>query len=220
MESGQFAMNLSNRRSITVWASFISAMTMVGGFLVVTDPSPAPRLDPLPAADITGTLATTVMDTKVPVEYDGKWLDIVLHHSGTPYGSKEMLAREHKARGLDGLGYHFLIGNGNGMGNGELHVGYRWNEQLPGAHVLGQQADWYNQHSIGICLIGNGNQHPFTEVQINRLVSLIRGLQYELNIPRDRVRLHSDLADVTSPGRFLPADFSEQLASVSDSLGG
>ncbi|MBL1219164.1 MAG: N-acetylmuramoyl-L-alanine amidase [Planctomycetes bacterium] len=200
---------------MVVWVSFAITMTIVGGFLVITDPAPAPPLSSFAAMDVSQASPRTVFDTAVDVQREDRWLDIVIHDSGLAHGSVEAMAREHQARGLHGLGYHFLIGNGNGMGDGELHVGYRWNEQLAGAHALGPQANQLNQHAIGICLIGNGNRRPFTQAQIDRLLRLVVGLQKELGIPLDHVRLHRDVTSgVNSPGRLFPTDFFLRLSSL------
>ncbi len=145
-----------------------------------------------------------------------RWTGIVIHHSGEPAGDGETIGRFHVSRGLQGLGYHFIIGNGNGLGDGVTHVGYRWNEQLPGAHVAGALGQVHNQHSIGICLVGNGDRRSFTEAQMSRLISLVQRLQQELRIPADEVYLHQDLAEgVSSPGRFFSgARLQEQLLDL------
>lgn len=157
----------------------------------------------------------------------GRWRAIVIHHSGAPAGDASSIERGHLSQGLAGLGYHFIIGNGQGMGDGMVHVGYRWNRQLPGAHVavrteqqpglarvaFGQaDADMFNRHSIGICLVGNGNRRGFTDRQIRELVALVRSLQAEFGIPASAVRLHSDLSGIESPGMHFPvAEFESQL---------
>lgn len=151
---------------------------------------------------------------QIEAELDKKrWTGIVIHHLGLPAGDAERVHRLHLGYGYQGLGYHFLIGNGSGLADGIVHVGYRWNEQLPGAHVVGPLGDEHNRSSIGICLIGNGDRRPFTQKQMRSLVSLVRRLQRELDIPTDRVRLHRDLTpSLTSPGRFFPvASLHEQL---------
>lgn len=142
-----------------------------------------------------------------------RWDGIVIHHLGEPAGDAEYIHRLHTSYGYQGLGYHFVIGNGNGMGDGVIHVGYRWNEQLPGAHVMGPAGREHNQHSIGICLVGNGDRRAFTDNQLRQLVLLVRALQRELSIPADHVYLHRDLARGTnSPGRMFPAaELREQL---------
>src|SRR5688572_16965793 len=59
-----------------------------------------------------------------------RWKYIVIHHSGAEEGSLKSIDRYHREeRHMEnGLAYHFLIGNGNGMGDGEIAVGNRWKE--------------------------------------------------------------------------------------------
>lgn len=203
-----------HRRAVTVWSAFVATMTVVGGLLILSDPAPAPRLGSgLPALDLNVSARPigTIFDTAAPVKRD-QWVEIIIHDSGSQHGTVESLAREAQSQGLKGLGYHFVIGNGNGMGDGDLHVGYRWNEQLPGAHLAGPDADWHNLHSIAICLVGNGEVADFTPRQMDRLVALVRGLQEELNIGIERVLLNSALSDRPSPGRRFPEQrFRDQL---------
>jgi len=145
-----------------------------------------------------------------------RWDGIVIHHLGEPAGDAEYIHRLHTSYGYQGLGYHFVIGNGNGMDDGVIHVGYRWNEQLPGAHVMGPAGREHNQRSIGLCLVGNGDRRQFTDRQIRQLVLLVRTLQRELEIPASKVYLHRDLAaGTTSPGRMFPAaQLREQLLNT------
>jgi hypothetical protein len=172
------------------------------GFLIATNLSAAgerPGGDPIFRID-------------APADPD-RWAGIVIHHLGLPGADAERVHRLHLGYGYQGLGYHFLIGNGNGLGDGTIHVGYRWNEQLPGAHVAGPAGEAHNLTSIGVCLIGNGDRRPFTDRQMRSLVTLVRRLQRELNLPTAAVHLHRELApEVTSPGRFFPvARFRGQL---------
>ncbi len=203
-----------HRRAVTVWGAFVATMTVVGGLLLISDPAPAPRLSssrPALSANLGVRTIGTVFDTAVPVKKE-QWLEIVIHDSGSQHGSVESLAREAQSGGLKGLGYHFVIGNGNGMGDGELHVGYRWNEQLAGAHIAGPNAAWHNVHSVAICLVGNGQAAEFTPRQIQRLVDLVRGLQEELDIDIEHVLLNSALSGQPSPGRNFPEQrFRDQL---------
>jgi len=203
-----------HRRAVTVWGAFVATMTVVGGLLLLGDPAPAPRLSSSsPALDVNREARPlgTVFDTATPVKKD-QWLEIIIEDSGSQHGSVESLARSAQSKGLKGLGYHFVIGNGNGMGDGEMHVGYRWNEQLPGAHIAGPNADWHNVHSIAICLVGNGEASEFTPRQMQRLIALVRGLQDELNIDLEHVLLNSSLTGRPSPGRYFPEQrFREQL---------
>lgn len=191
-------------------------MTLVTGILLLG--SGGFRGDLLVAANV-GSLggdpaADPIFHIQAPAERR-EWTGIVIHHLGLPAADAEQVHRMHLAYGYQGLGYHFLIGNGSGLGDGVIHVGYRWSQQLPGAHVARSAPDseQHNLHSIGICLIGNGDRRPFSERQMRSLISLVRSLQKECGIPSSAVYLHRDLAPgVTSPGRFFAATrLEEQL---------
>ena len=202
-----------------VWVSFIAAMTVVmgafsfqggsaGGFL-------ATNLRTLEGRSTQPEKKGRVFQIDAPIR---DWSGIVIHHLGEPAGDPQSIHRQHVAWGYQGLGYHFLIGNGNGLGDGVVHAGYRWMEQLPGAHVAGEAGIEHNANSIGICLIGNGDRRRFTDRQIEMLQALIGQLRAELAIPADRVYLHRNLSDATtSPGSFFPAArMREHLIAFSD----
>ncbi|QOJ17322.1 MAG: N-acetylmuramoyl-L-alanine amidase [Phycisphaeraceae bacterium] len=203
-----------NRRARTVWGVFLAAMTGACGLLLLADGSRGEQVAlPMlgPGVAIGGSSDSALFETRVPID-SGRWGGIVIHHSGGPAGDATTLHRQHVSHGLDGLGYHFVIGNGSGMSEGEVAIGYRWAEQLPGAHALGPDASWHNQHSIAICLVGNGESRAFTDHQIESLVRLVRDLQRRFGIPAERVWLHREVASVRSPGRFFPeAAFRERL---------
>lgn len=194
-------------------------MTAVGGVLAMGQRSSGGGFL---AASVTtfgderdGSGLAPIFDTKAPLDQQ-RWTGIVIHHLGEPAGDAEYVDRLHKSYGYQGLGYHFLIGNGNGLGEGVIHVGYRWNDQLPGAHVMGEAGREHNLRSIAICLIGNGDRRSFTDQQLQQLVMLIRSLQGKFKIPASNVYLHRDLAQGTdSPGRLFPAArIREQLINT------
>jgi N-acetyl-anhydromuramyl-L-alanine amidase AmpD len=199
-----------------VWASLLGALTVVGGALLLVG-GPLPRVDglslsPLAAAAVEGRPSDPVFNTRQKIQ-DHRWQAIVIHHSGGVVGSPASIEREHEARNLRGLGHHFIIGNGNGMEDGQLHIGYRWLDQLPGAHAAGENGQWFNLNAISICLVGDGNRKPFTAAQLDRLRVLLDSLSRELGIPRDQVYLHSQIAPVADPGRLFPADLALSLDS-------
>lgn len=204
-------------RTKVVWGSLLGAMTSVGALLFALDGKAGARMDGLSLPALVAPAGPSSLEGvfRTRAELDRpRWLSIVVHHSGAPFGTAEGLESQARAAGLKGLGYHFVIGNGHGLEDGEIHVGYRWLDQLPGAHAAGKDADWYNLHSIGICLVGNGNRQQFTPTQLRRLNQLVGALARELKIPRDRIVLHSDVAPVGDPGLLFPgADFREQLGA-------
>ena len=144
------------------------------------------------------------------------WNTIVIHHLGQPAGSPESLDRSHRKSGLSGLGYHFLIGNGNGLGDGIVHIGYRWLDQLAGAKPIGVDVTQWDGSTISICLVGNGNRRPFSEQQLLHLSYLVQRLQLALSIPSSRVLLAQEIgSNATSPGKyFAEAQFRSQLHDI------
>ena len=203
-----------SKRTQVVWASFFFIIPTVlfvlllgnnairGGVLLINlaPVEERPEEDPV----------FTVIDTL------SNWSTIVVHHLGQPAGSAELIDRNHRKTGLDGLGYHFLIGNGNGLGDGAVHIGYRWLQQSAAAKPAGLDASQWSERVISICLIGNGNRRPFTERQLLHLSYLVQRLQEELSVPSNNVYLASDIGiDHKSPGKyFAEAQFRGQLLDI------
>ncbi len=205
-------------RAKVVWVSLVAAMTVVGGALVAIEGRPAPRADGLSLSPLVASGAPSTVEsvfrTNQPLDR-ARWTGIVIHHSGSSIGSAVSIASEHEAMNLRGLGHHFIIGNGKGMVDGEITVGYRWMDQLPGAHAGGKNGDELNLHTISICLVGDGNRRSFTRQQYDRLVQLTSALCRELRIPPNRVFMHSDVAPTTDPGVLFPtADFRREISRL------
>lgn len=201
----------TTKRTLVVWGVFAAATALAVGALQWTGGPAAAQAErverPQPAATA-GSLPTLSVTPRFADLDRRRWTAIVIHHSGTPGGDAASLERRHLQEGLTGLGYHFIIGNGQGLDDGQVVVGYRWDRQLAGAHVAlsaGERAAFLNEHSVAICLIGNGERRPFTDRQIRELAELVRQLQATLGIPAREVHLHSTLSGVPSPGRFFPA---------------
>ncbi|MEL7474277.1 MAG: peptidoglycan recognition family protein [Planctomycetota bacterium] len=207
-----------SRRTRVVWGSLLGAMLGVGGLMWGLQGGPAPRVDgitltPLAAASAPSSIEA-VMRTRADLD-ERRWQSIVIHHSGSLSGSAASIADEHRSMNLNGLGYHFVIGNGRGAGDGAIHVGYRWLDQLPGAHAAGERGDHFNRHGIGVCLVGDGNRRGYTDLQLRRLSELVRTLAESLDIPEDQIVLHSDIAPARAPGRLFPeATFRERLGEL------
>lgn len=127
-----------------------------------------------------------------------RWSSIVIHHSGTSDGNAWSLHRYHRTplsqggRGLDELGYHFVISKPPTAKEFRVEVGPRWHKQKHGAHC-GDGQSWYNDHGIGICLVGDFRDAPPSGDQMAKLAALTRFLMYECNIPASRVRTHASL---------------------------
>jgi hypothetical protein len=137
------------------------------------------------------------------------WRMIVLHHSATAGGSVESIDAVHRRqRDRDGkpwlgIGYHFVIGNGQPMADGEIRPTFRWLEQLSGAHAGKREI---NDEGIGVCLIGNFDEAPPTERQIAAVGNLLGTLARRYSIPRERIVRHQDVQATRCPGRWFPMD--------------
>ena len=131
-----------------------------------------------------------------------KWRHIVIHHSYTKAGNEAAFDRYHReVRGWQGVGYHFVIGNGNGSADGAIEVTFRWEKQIQGAHAGVEE---YNQHGIGICLVGDFSKGYPTERQMASLVSLVNYLQRRCRMPTSHVMLHRHVKNTECPGKNFP----------------
>jgi hypothetical protein len=208
---------LRSRRGM-VLTSFAGSMVVLASLLVLVEGQRSPGVGGRSIAPLAASAASVPLEaiTVPPVGLDEqRWTRIVIHHSRSRHGNAAELARTHQSMGLAGLGYHFVIGNGRGMADGELHVAERWLRQQPGAHVAGPDSLAYNRDSIGVCLIGDGRQEAFGRAQMDRLVAAVATLARELDIPSDRILLHEDVAGVDDPGPYFPREsFYRRLAEA------
>jgi N-acetyl-anhydromuramyl-L-alanine amidase AmpD len=138
-----------------------------------------------------------------------KWDYIVLHHTASETGNVESIHQEHLNRkdkngnAWLGIGYHFVIGNGSGMGDGEVEPTFRWKQQLQGAHAGVAN---FNQHGIGVVLIGNFDRAAPTDAQTESVKRLVGILKREYGIVTSNVIGHGDLKATECPGKYFPLD--------------
>jgi len=134
------------------------------------------------------------------------WQYIVVHHSATEVGCAEKFDRYHRETHgwRDGLGYHFVIGNGTDTWDGQVEVGGRWTRQIRGAHASSFK-NYFNKFGIGICLVGNLDDSRPTRRQMESLTRLVRWLQATYRVPRSYVIGHCDVSETKScPGDYFP----------------
>jgi hypothetical protein len=107
---------------------------------------------------------------KAPVRR-GRWQYVIVHNSATRQGNARIFDRYHRnvRKMTNGLAYHFVIGNGNASGNGEIEIGSRWTRQINGGHVA---SDYLNNIAIGICLVGDFDRDLPTRAQMEALKEL------------------------------------------------
>ncbi len=114
---------------------------------------------------------------------------IIIHYTDSADVSASTIDAWHKARGWNGIGYHFVIRK-----NGAIEKGR--NLALIGAHAEG-----HNTGSIGIVLTGSNavSWYP-ANVQINTLKRLIRDIEGVYKIKR--MLFHRDVGSTDCPGRL------------------
>lgn len=137
------------------------------------------------------------------------WKYVVIHHTASTRGSVESIHETHLQRKdkhgnpWQGIGYHFVIGNGQGMDDGEIESTFRWREQIHGAHAGDAE---YNQKGIGVCLVGNFEETSPSPKQLAAVKRLVSALKADYHITADRVVGHGRVKATACPGRYFPLD--------------
>jgi hypothetical protein len=159
------------------------------------------------------------------------WKHIVIHHTATGTGSVESIHAAH-LKNKDksgnpwlGIGYHFVIGNGEGMADGAIEPTFRWRTQIQGAHAGSANKD-FNERGIGICLVGNFEKSPPTPAQKRSVKLLVQTLRQEYRIPATEVVGHKDIraSSTECPGKLFPmaevaaAEFEQMLGLDEDGV--
>jgi len=207
-----------DRRTCIVLASLIGAMTVASGLLLILEPAPVVPVPDISLSALDQPTNSVTQQIFPPAGADQlhNWKGIVIHDSGAMSGSAQSINEIHEALGVGTLGYHFVIHNGNGGPDGLRTDGPRWHRQAAGAYCGGADADLYNQHAIGVCLIGNFAKESPTEEQMQQLVKLVNTLQQRFDIASNRVWVQSGADQDATPGRHFPlARFQKQLLSGS-----
>lgn len=119
---------------------------------------------------------------------------IILHCSATPEGKDFTVAdidKWHKARGWQGIGYHYVI-----YRDGSVHEGR--NIAVAGAHTSG-----YNKNSIGVCYIGgvatDGRTPKDTRTPAQRRALRVLVEQLKKQFPKATVHGHYEFAAKACP---------------------
>lgn len=158
---------------------------------------PSTKIDPLMHPALPDNLDRTRVSRR--------WKTIVIHHSATTTGTAKGMDEYHRrTRHMEnGLAYHFVIGNGRGMKDGEIAVGERWLKQLHGGHLASEKQ---NETSIGICLVGNFDKGWLSRKQRDSLRALVLFLMDRCKLDPDDVKTHSQINVVPTrcPGKHFP----------------
>jgi N-acetyl-anhydromuramyl-L-alanine amidase AmpD len=127
--------------------------------------------------------------------------------------------KEHRAKGWDGVGYHFVIGNGTATADGQIEVTPRWPIQKWGAHAKTLD-NRYNEYGIGICLVGNFDNERPSEKQLKSLSTLVAYLMQTYHISPGNVIGHRDTKATDCPGRWMNVATVRQMATRSIAAAG
>lgn len=187
----------SSQRKFIVFTSLIGVLTVTSALLLALAPAPVSpdAASSLYAIDAPSSL-DVIFDTKVPAD-PGRWKYVYIRHTRTTAGNAITLGQ-----GSHGIGDHFLIGNGNGLIDGEIQIGQRWNQQLaalppiPGATI--------DASCVSISLVGDFDRTVPTPTQLHRLSQLVRTLQNRLGISADQVLLLDQPNSAAGSGKYFP----------------
>jgi LysM repeat protein len=185
-----------------------------GQRLIIPDGSPAPVPVSKTRAAAHSSLPHSIQRAidKAPVR-PGRWQYIVVHHSDVDTGTVKGMDKYHReVRHMEnGLAYHFVIGNGSGMGDGEIAACHRWIDQLDGGHLASEAQ---NKVAIGICLVGNFDEHSPTRKEMESLRALVEALMARCKLTPRAVKTHQQINIVHTrcPGaRFPTRSFLDSL---------
>lgn len=140
-----------------------------------------------------------------------RWQYIIIHHSAGTYGNLAFLQKVHRERQphdpIDAMPYHYVIGNGNGMVLGEVAQDWRTDMHIWGTHVSARNRD-RNFRGLGICLIGNFDQHPVPALQYQALRNLVSTLMQQYGIRAENVSGHGHTRgeQTRCPGKYFPME--------------
>ncbi|MGE0711972.1 MAG: peptidoglycan recognition family protein [Planctomycetota bacterium] len=172
----------------------------------LTDPLRRAKAAPRRASSLPASSAATALPQAWRIEANRTWRYIVIHHSATDVGNAASFHNSHKQKWVNGLGYHFVIGNGSGSADGQVEVGPRWlqqNKGIDGGHAGNKQ---YNKYGVGICLVGNFDDGRPSPRQLVALRRLCRALMATYGIEARNVFPHHDVrrGSTHCPGKQFP----------------
>ena len=187
------------RRKVYVFGALAAVMSVTTALLLVMQPKPlTPDTVRTLMAVETPAQVNELFDTQTPVS-TSRWRYIYVHHSGAAGGSAATLAPD---GGPAGVPDHFVIGNGEGSGDGDIEIGQKWNLQQPPGKTRG--VDRVESDCVSICLIGDFDRSSPTPRQMEQLTHLVKVLQDRLQIGANRVWAIDAPGVPAGCGRYFP----------------
>lgn len=164
-----------------------------------------------PARPALETRVQKAIDT-APVRR-GTWKQIVIHHTATSMATIRGMDEYHRmeCKMENGLAYHFVIGNGQGIPDGRVEVANRWTKQLEGGHLSTRPQ---NLVSLGVCVVGHFDHHRPTPKQLESLHALLRALMKRCGLGPSAITTHQLVSKqhTRCPGRLF--DLKAVLAEL------
>ena len=192
------ARKAKSNRTFIVFICLVGTLTLTSALLLALA---SPPLSPDAATSLFAVDAPqsldAVFDTRVPVAA-GKWQYIYIHHSRTPGGTATTVATDE-----GGPSDHFVIGNGDGLVDGEVQLTQQWTQQLSISHPPGGVTH-IDPACISVCLIGDFDRTRPTATQTRRLTELVAALQTRFHIPASHVLTVDQAASSAGIGRRFP----------------
>jgi hypothetical protein len=208
--AAQFSAWQPGRRGVTVFLSLMAVLALTGLLLQAMKRKPMQQdaAETLFAFDPSDSI-DSIFRMQTPIG-PGRWQYLYIHHSKTVGGNALQLGN-----GPHGVGDHFIIGNGDGLVDGELQISQLWSHQQSALSPAGNVK--VQPNCISICLVGDFDGKPPTPMQLGRLGQLVQALQERFRIPATRVEWLNDGPGGTSIspagiGHLFPAAaFHDQL---------
>lgn len=177
---GCTGMGMNNqKRTFFVLASLVASMTLGAALLMALDQKNPTggayslasylRLDPIEDAAFR------------PINSQpAAWNRVEVYYSRTTSGNAQDLAVVSSLRGTPRSDFHFVIGNGKGIADGQIQFTESWKTQRTETGI------------IRICVVADLYESPATDYQIRRTAALVDALSRKFNIKTQYIRYPAD----------------------------
>lgn len=126
------------------------------------------RLDPIKQA-------TDSRVTQTP----GRWERVEVFYSGTKAGNIEQLASLSGLASSDDINFHFIICNGLGGNDGQIHATEKWQNQWS---VIPDHSWYGSSRTIRVCVVADAKSVRPTDSQIKRTEALVDALSHKFSV--------------------------------------
>lgn len=167
-------------RAQKIWVALIFSMAGIAGVLYTLDPTAK-------AGSPQGLMQTTARQALAETKAQpGKWNRIVLIDTKSSFADATTLNKRAVELGeSEGIGFHFLIGNGKGLDDGRAYACNFWNDQRAASPVYGR--DLADGKTIVVTVAGNTERDRVTAAQSERVRTLIIDLMRKYSIRPESV---------------------------------